>query len=406
MGLRPPGDRAAADVTPIRARQPPLSLAVAALTLAVQNGTLLAFGVLYLPLVAELGEGRGAVAAVQSAVLLLGGLGAPLAGAALDRWGPRRLFQAGAAVAALGLAWASQTQSLLPLVLAYGVVAGAGLAALGSTPNMVVVAQWFPGRRARAIALADLGTPAGGFLLVPLAQLVVEQAGWRTAWLLFATLLVGVVLPANAFQQAPAAAATRSPAGLGAAAGTRVFWALAVLRFCVGVAFTVVNTHVVALAIDAGIAPLHAAGAIAGVGIVSLAGRLGVGWVTDRLGPAPALTLAFGCAAAGLGSLALLAGSGQAAWLAAYVACYGVAQGSGGIVSTAAATAAFPGRAAGAITGWIALASGPGEALGAWAGGALYDWTGGYAAALWLSLAALVTGVAAIWAAGRRAPYS
>ena len=28
------------------------------------------------------------------------------------------------------------------------------------------------------------------------------------------------------------------------------------------------------------------------VGVVSLAGRLGVGWLADRLGPAPALTLA------------------------------------------------------------------------------------------------------------------
>jgi len=401
LGLRSPGDRAAADLAPIRARQPQLSLAVAALTLAVQNGTLLAFGVLYLPLVAELGEGRGAVAAVQSAVLLLGGLGAPLAGAALDRWGPRRLFQVGAALAALGLVWASQARSLLPLALAYGVVAGAGLAALGSTPNMVAVARWFPGRRARAIALADLGTPAGGFLLVPLAQLVVDRAGWRAALLLFAALLVGLVLPANGLQRSPAAAGPGSSTGLGVAAGTRVFWGLALLRFCGGFAFTVVNTHVVARAIDAGVPRLHAAGAIAGVGVVSLAGRLGVGWLSDRLGQARALTLAFGCAAAGLASLGLLARSGQPGWLAAYVACYGVAQGSGGIVSTAAATAAFPGRAAGAITGWIALASGPGEALGAWAGGALYDWTGSYVAALWLAAAALVTGVAAIWAVGR-----
>jgi len=353
--------------------------------------------------VRELGEGRGAVAAVQSAVMLLGGLGAPLVGAALDRWGPRRLFQGGAVVAALGLVWASQTHSLPALVLAYGVVAGAGLAALGSTPNMVVVAQWFPGGRARAIALADLGTPAGGFLLVPLAQLVVERAGWRSALLVLAMLLVGLVLPANAFQRAPLAAAPGIGARLGTAMATRAFWALAGLRFWVGVGFTLVNTHVVALAIDAGIAPLHAAGAIAGVGVVSLGGRLAVGWLTDRLGPAPALTLAFASAAAGLGCLALLAGSGQPAWLGAFVVCYGLAQGSGGIVSTAAATTAFPGHALGAITGWIVLASGPGEAVGAWAGGALYDATGGYAAALGLAASALILGLAAIWATRGRA---
>ena len=131
-----------------------VSVAVAALTLAVQNGTMTAFGVLYLPLIRELGEGRGAVAVVQSAVMLLGGLGAPLAGAALDRWGPRGLFQTGAVLAALGLVLASQAGGLPGLVLTWGLMAGAGLAMLGSSPNMVLVAQWFPARPASAIALA------------------------------------------------------------------------------------------------------------------------------------------------------------------------------------------------------------------------------------------------------------
>ena len=66
-------------------------------------------------------------------------------------------------------------------------------------------------------------------------------------------------------------------------------------------------------------------------------------------------------------------------------------------MATATATRAFHGPAVGAITGWIAVASGPGEALGAWAGGAAYDWTGGYRPALALATLALGGGVAAIW---------
>jgi MFS family permease len=346
------------------------------------------------------------VAAVQSGVVLLTGLGAPLAGAALDRWGPRRLFQIGAAVAAAGLLLASQARGLLTLALAWGVVAGAGLSLLSSPPNMVVVAQWFPRRPAQAIALADLGTPAGAFLLVPVAQVVVDGLGWRAALGLLAGCLALFVIPANAVQRLPPTAATGSapPAGSAAALGvalrTRTFWALAVLRFCIGVGFTLVNTHAVALAIDAGVPALRAAAALASVAVVSLAGRLSVGWLTDRLGPAPALTLAFTSAMAGIGCLAGLAATGAPGWLLAFVACYGLAQGSGGIVSTAATTAAFPGPALGAITGWIALASGPGEALGAWMGGALYDASGGYGVALGLATAALAVGVTAIWTAG------
>jgi predicted MFS family arabinose efflux permease len=277
---------------------------------------------------------------------------------------------------------------------------------LGSAPNMVLVAQWFRARPAWAIALADLGTPAGVFLLVPLAQLVVDRWGWRPALGVLAALLVGLVLPANAAQRRPPSEPPTGPlagaGGVGGALRIPAFWWLGLLRFCAGVGFALVNTHVVALAIDAGVPPFPAAAAVAAVAVVSLAGRLAVGRLTDRLGPAPALTLAFASALAGLGCLGLLTASRQPVWLAAFVACYGLAQGSGGIVSTAAATAAFPGPAVGAITGWIALASGPGEAVGAWAGGALHDRTGGYAPALGFAGAALATGMWAIWRARRK----
>jgi predicted MFS family arabinose efflux permease len=376
--------------------------------MAVQTGVISAFGVLYLPLVRELGEGRGAVAAVQSAVVLLGGLGAPLAGAALDRWGPRRLFQAGAAVAAAGLLLASRADGLAWLALTWGVLAGAGLSALGSPANMVVVAQWFPARRARAIALADLGTPVGTFLLVPLTQLVVQRFGWRAALGSLAALLLLVVVPANAVQRRPPVAAGGAPAppavprAVGRAARTPAFWWLAALRFFTGVGFTVVNTHAVAAAVGAGITPLAAATALGSVGVVSLAGRLAVGWLTDRVGPARTLTLSFGSGILGVGCLGALAATGVPAWLGAFVVFYGLAQGSGGIVATAAATATFHGAAVGAITGWIAIASGPGEALGAWGGGVLYDWLGGYRAALLLAGGAMAAGVGAIWQVARK----
>ncbi len=374
--------------------------------MAVQNGTVMAFSVLYLPLVREFAEGRGVVAAVQSGVVLLLGLGAPFAGAALDRWGPRRLFQGGAALAALGLLLASQATSLPLLVLTYGVLAGAGLSTLGSPPNMLVVAQWFPHRRGRAIALADLGTPLGTFALVPLSQLLVDRLGWRASLGILAGLLLVVVVPVNGLQRLPpathaqsASADTRSVAG---AVRTPAFWWLAALRFFTGVGFALINLHAVALAVDAGVAALVAAAALGSVAVVSLAGRLAVGWLTDHLGPARALSLSFGSGLVGIGCLAGLAATGRPAWLAAFVLFYGLAQGSGGIVATAAATAAFHGPAVGAITGWIAVASGPGEALGAWGGGALYDWTGGYGYALLLAGAALVAGVASAWQAQRQ----
>jgi MFS family permease len=389
-----------------RARHAALSLGIAAVTLAIQNGIVMAFAVLYLPLVEEFRGSRAEVAAVQSAVLLLGGFGGPLIGWAFDRLGPRRLFQWGALLAAAAFVAASRAQSLGALVLLYGVVGGLGLSTLGSQANMIVAALWYPAARGRAIAVADLGTGFGAFCFIPLAQALVTSVGWRGVLVAWAALLVAVVVPLNAFQRLPPRAAP-AIAGVGApvtarwTVGTAVrsaaFWWLGATRFFAACAFPLLNTHMVAYAIGRGISPGSAAAALGSVSLVSLAGRLTTGWLCDRIGRAPTLTIAYASAAAGIACLAMLAVSGSPVWLGLYVALYGMAQGSSGIVASARAADVFAGASFGAIYGWLALAVGPGEALGAWAGGRIFDATGSYLPAFGLAVAALAAGLAAIW---------
>jgi predicted MFS family arabinose efflux permease len=365
----------------------------------------MAFAVLYLPLVAEFGGSRGEVATVQSAVLLLGGFGSPLIGWAFDRLGPRVLFQVGAALATLGLALASRVESLPMLVVTYGLLGGLGLAALGSQSNMLVAALWYPRARGRAIAVADLGTGFGAFCFIPLGQALVGAVGWRTTLLVWAGLLLAVVLPLNAFQRLPARepspaadAATRPAAWtVGDALRSAPFWWLAATRFFGACAFPLLNTHMVAYAIGHGVAPARAAAALGAVSLVSLAGRLATGWLSDRLGRAVTLTLAYASAAVGIACLSTLAATGAETGLLLYVLFYGLAQGSSGIVASARAADVFAGASFGTIYGWLALAVGPGEALGAWVGGEIFDATGSYVPAFGLAVLALVAGVVAIW---------
>lgn len=363
------------------------------------------FAVLYLPLIAEFRGSRGEVATVQSAVLLLGGFGAPMVGWALDRLGPRRLLQSGAVLTAVAFALASRAESLVTLVLTYGLLGGLGLATLGSQSNMVVAALWYPRARGRAIAVADLGTGFGAFCFIPLGQVLVAAVGWRATLLVWAALLLAVVIPLNAFQRLPSgeadghapAAAPLAAWTLAAAVRSAPFWWLAAMRFFGACAFPLMNTHMVAYAIGQGIAPARAAAALGSVSLVSLAGRLATGWLSDRIGRAPTLTITYASAALGIACLAGLATTRAPLWLVSYVLFYGLAQGSTGIVGSARAADVFAGRSFGAIFGWLALATGPGEALGAWAGGWIFDVWGSYLPAFGLATAALAAGVVAIW---------
>jgi MFS family permease len=382
------------------------ALAIAGVTLAVQNGLVMAFAVLYLPLVEEFGASRAEVASVQSAVLLAGGASGPVVGWAFDRLGPRRLIQLGALATALAFAVAASVSSLSTLVAVYGVLAGLGLSTFGSQPNMALAALWYPGARGRAIAVADLGTGLGAFLFIPLAQFLVSAHGWRTTLLTWAGLLIVVVFPLNALQGRPpeppaASGQRRGPAArpgwtLREALTSAPFWWLVGTRLLAGCTFPLMNTHLVAYAVGRGVDPTTAATALGSVSLVSLVGRLATGWLSDRAGRAPALSLAYLSATLGIGCLALLAPTSWLGWLALYVAFYGLAQGSSGIVVSARAADVFAGASFGAIYGWLILAGGPGEALGAWIGGRIFDATGSYLPAFGVAVAALWIGVLAI----------
>lgn len=365
----------------------------------------MAFAVLYLPLIDEFGGSRGEVATVQSALFLVSGFTGPLVGWAFDRLGPRRLFQWSGVLAAAALVAASRATSLPGLVVAYGLLAGLGLSALGSQTNMTLAALWYPEARGRAIAVVDLGTGFGAFCFIPLAQALVTALGWRATLLAWAALLLLVVVPLNALQRLPeGAGAPRGPAGearggpaLAGAVRSASFWWLGATRFFGACAFPLMNVHMVAFAIGQGIAAATAATALGAVSLVSLAGRLTTGVLCDRIGRAPTLTLAYASAAVGIGCLVLLSATGAPWWLVLYVAFYGMAQGSSGIVASARAADLFAGPSFGAIWGWLSLAVGPGEALGTWLGGTLFDVSGSYVPAFGFVVLALAAGVIAIW---------
>lgn len=372
----------------------------------MQNGIVMAFAVLYLPLVAEFEASRAEVAAVQSAVLLLGGFGGPLIGWAFDRLGPRRLIQWGAVLTAGAFFMASRVSSLPALIVAYGIVAGLGLSTFGGQANMIVAALWYPQARGRAIAAVDLGTGFGAFCFIPLAQALVSAVGWRSTLLIWAALLVVIVVPLNVFQRLPrpatrAGASDPAPSAsswtVARAFRAPAFWWLGLTRFFGACAFPLINVHMVAFAVDHGVTSAAAATALGTVSLISMAGRLATGWLCDRIGRAPTLTIAYASAAIGIGCLALLAATASPAWLLAFVVFYGLAQGSSGIVPSARAADVFAGASFGAIYGWLALPIGPGEALGAWIGGKVFDATGSYVPAFAFVVAALAGGLVAIW---------
>src|SRR5919202_1536909 len=85
-------------------------VAVALVTVAVGQGTRAAYGVLFVALNDTFGWGRGVTAGAIAVGAVAWGVSAPLWGALFDRWGPRRVWSAAAALGGLGLAVAALTR--------------------------------------------------------------------------------------------------------------------------------------------------------------------------------------------------------------------------------------------------------------------------------------------------------
>src|SRR5919108_4609035 len=166
-------------------------LLVGFVTLAGANGVSSSFQVFYTALLEVFDWSHAGGASPYAVNQLVLAACAPLMGWLLDRFGPRRLFSAAAAL--LGLAWMAcgTLQTLGQLILLYGVLSALGQAALSLA--MVVVSRWFPEtHRGRAIGVADVGTGFGHVVLVPGSAWLISTVGWRAAFVIVGAVILTV----------------------------------------------------------------------------------------------------------------------------------------------------------------------------------------------------------------------
>ena len=174
------------------------------------------------------------------------------------------------------------------------------------------------------------------------------------------------------------------------------FWALtsSFALTSVGIFSLVPQTMVYLL--ERGIDGPYAARALAVAGLLTPLGMVGFSWLADRGGRRLAALLAYACSIAGVGALALVRGPADDVWLWLYVLLFGGSMGSRGPMISTLATLRYRGAHFGRIYGLIGIGMGLGGFLGAWIGGVLHDLTGGYAAVMVLSVAALALAAASL----------
>jgi MFS family permease len=382
--------------------------------------------VLYVALRDSFQWSAAATSSVFSLAGLVGGLGAPLLGRLLDRWGPRVLFPFGGLLIFLGWGASSSVTDLWQLLLLYSVVATLGENSISSFTAMANLLPWFPRTRGRMLGLVDVGNPLGAVLFLPLAQWLISSLGWREAFRILGMVFFVLIVPANLCLQrrppqrpaetVPDGAAVRpavsaTPAAPPRSLGTTVVaptltrqiirrppvWCLVLARLFASLGTHLTSVHLVAFFVAAGYDPLLAASAIAGVGLVSVVGRPLSGTLSDVLGREVMYTVGLGVHISAI-VLVLTLGDGQRLWpILLFVGLSGLSDGIGGLVVGAKAGDLFPATSLGLVLGLVQMGRGLGIMAGPLLGGLLFDLQGTYRLAFILAVTLVIVSIGCMW---------
>ena len=129
------------------------------------------------------------MAAATSAVLAL------WVGRLVDRGSSKRFLLFGIAFTTLGYVLLSRVTMLWQFYTVIGLCMGVAVTFMGNLVWHRTIISWFDHWRGRAISLAVLGASLAGVLMPPLVTYLVEAIGWRAAYLVFAAIIAGVLIP-------------------------------------------------------------------------------------------------------------------------------------------------------------------------------------------------------------------
>jgi MFS family permease len=383
------------------------------LTFTVGASLMHAYTVFLLAFIAEFAWTRAQASLAYSVGQLVGGLSSPLVGAMVDRLGPTRMVLLGGGLLILGLIGSAMATQLWQMVILYGVIITLGANCIGLLVFVPLLSGLFSRRRGTAIAVLQSGNAFGRALSAPISQLLISGVGWRSAYLVEAAAMAVVVLPLAAlFRRKPRAEAATPAAGslpprhwtLQEAIRTRQFWLLGLVYMLTSIGSFLVSLHQIAFAVDIGFDPLYAAGVLGMGAFLALPGVILTGTLSDHIGRERAAVLTYGVSIIGVVFALFITSPDQHVLLWAHALFFGLTWGARGPAITAKTADLFPGPRLGTILGVITIGSGLGAAIGSWAAGWIFDFSGSYKTAFWLSIIAYAAGSTAFWSLRRLRP--
>lgn len=258
-------------------------------------------GPFFIPMAEDLGFSRTLLASIVAVGMLFYGIGMPVAGMLVARFGTRFVLLAGTAIVAVSVMWASVAREPWAVMMSFGVLLSVGLAFTSPVALTPVISRWFTRQRGMALFFLSTGSMAGIAVMTPVLTWSIESFGWQSTLIGFAILFALVTIPSALFVMSDVApentdllpeqitteskkrAAAVSAMTFSQAVRTVVFWKICLGLFVCGFSMNLLGTHGMPMLMDHGFDAGTSALGISIIGIVAIFGTLVLGRLADKL---------------------------------------------------------------------------------------------------------------------------
>ncbi len=328
---------------------------------------------------------------------LLWGIGLPIAGILVDKYGPRWVLMFGALAYFFGLWGMGNAQSSGVLHITGGLLAGTGVAFTAFTLMLATMVKVVgPQKRSMVLGLGTAAGSLGQVLFSPITQGLISQFGWHSALIILASLTLTIIplafilpnirsddMASNDVQQSLAQAVYE-------ALQHRGYMLLTVGFFVCGFHVAFITVHMPAYVKDLGLGPQVGAICLSLIGLFNLAGSLLSGAAGQRYSKKMGLATIYFARAIAIFVLIIMPKTALTMYVFASV--MGLLWLSTVPLTTGIVAQVFGVRYMATLFGIVFLSHQLGSFSGIWLGGWLYDHHGNYDLMWW---AGIVLGILA-----------
>jgi len=365
------------------------------------------FGVLIIPIEHTFGWDRWVISAAMSLRQLQSAVVSPTVGLLLDRFSARKLIFWSAVISGAGFIGLGFTTGIVTFFLSFAVICLGASGVSHAVTWPVIISRWFRRNRGLAIGVAVMG-PIFGTPLVILNTQVEEACGWRVVLFAYgAIVLIGITFlsmlvrdrpepyglrPDGDFpQESTAIGPAISPGPRRADAGltlravlrTKDFWLFAGYLSGTFTINSAIQVHMIPyFEQDVGLTAAWAAAVMAMVYVTSGIGRIGGGYLLDRIDYR--YVLAVVAATMGFSLLYLQVMTVKSLWATVpFSLLFGISLGCLVPMRGAVGAIMFGTRAIGGVLGLLQGGSIAAGVVGPMVMGVIFDLNGNYSVAIW-----------------------